>query len=197
MPDPLLKDKKIKIILDSAVNLFAQKGYHDVTMEEIAEKVGVAKGTLYLYFSSKDELYWGILERGLHELFAGLEQEAQRLIPPEEKLRAILALILRHSRENFQFYRLILREETNFSRSCMELLAPWREKAFQLFEQVLKEGITRGNFRPMDTSLLSVLLPGMIRSVVFFYEGPKEEKDIIKEITDCIFWGISHSPKDS
>lgn len=186
----LEKDEKIKSILDAATELFAQKGYHDVTMEEIAAAVGVAKGTVYLYFSSKDELYWGILERGLHELFQGLEEKAQRSISPEEKLRGILARILEHSRRNSQFYRLVLREETKFSPTCQELLAPWRAKAFQLFKQVLQEGIAKGNFRPIDLQMLSVILPGMVRSVFFFYEGEKEEATIIQEMLDFIFYGL-------
>ena len=49
-------------IIKIAANLFSQKSFHDVTMDEIAEKVGVAKGTIYLYFSSKDNLYLEILE---------------------------------------------------------------------------------------------------------------------------------------
>lgn len=190
MPKTLEKDEKIKNILDRATELFAQKGYHDVTMEEIASMVGVAKGTLYLYFPSKEELYWGILERGLHELFARFEEEARRLAPPEEKLRAILAELLLHSRHNSQFYRLLLREETKFTRTCMELLAPWRAKAFQLFRQVLGEGIDKGAFRPHDTRILSVILPGMVRSVVLFYEESREEEAVIKEMLEFILFGL-------
>ena len=190
MPKAFEKDEKIKNILASATELFAQKGYHDVTMEEIAAAVGVAKGTLYLYFPSKEELYWGILERGLHDLFARLEEEAARPIPPEQKLQAILSRILQHSRHNSQFYRLVLREETKLSRSYVELLAPWRTKAFQLFRQLLAEGAEKGHFRPHDMPMLSVILPGMVRSVIFFYEGNKSEGEIIKEMLDFTFWGI-------
>ena len=49
-------------IIKVASNLFSKKSYHDVTMDQIAGEVGVAKGTIYLYFESKENLYLGILE---------------------------------------------------------------------------------------------------------------------------------------
>ncbi|MGE5507970.1 MAG: TetR/AcrR family transcriptional regulator [Chitinophagales bacterium] len=65
LPSPAANPKLARI-LDAAYRVFSEKGYHEARVEEIAELAGVAKGTVYLYFSSKQELYLAMLD----ELFA-------------------------------------------------------------------------------------------------------------------------------
>ena len=55
-------------ILRTATDLFSEKGYHELTMEEIAEEIGVSKGTIYNYFSSKENLYLEILRESFEAI---------------------------------------------------------------------------------------------------------------------------------
>ena len=57
---PEYKEQATKKILEAARSVFAEKGYHDARMEDIAEMVGVSKRTLYLYFTNKEELFAAI-----------------------------------------------------------------------------------------------------------------------------------------
>ncbi|MGI9534251.1 MAG: TetR/AcrR family transcriptional regulator, partial [Thermodesulfobacteriota bacterium] len=87
-------------IIRIAAKLFSDKSFHDVTMDEIAEQVGVAKGTLYLYFSSKENLYLEILEHTFDTIESLLESEVAKSDSAPEKLKKVLAIIIKFYREN-------------------------------------------------------------------------------------------------
>ena len=71
-------------ILDAAHRVFASQGFRDATVDHIAEAAGVAKGTVYLYFKSKDDLYWAALHRGLdrlHDAVVSVHRTWNRRVP--------------------------------------------------------------------------------------------------------------------
>ncbi|WP_226669545.1 TetR/AcrR family transcriptional regulator [Metabacillus litoralis] len=82
------EDQKAKII-DAAQQIFGKKGYYDTKMLEIAELAGVSKGTIYLYFSSKDELYIETHDRGFRQYLVMLENEVNKFTTFKEKLICI------------------------------------------------------------------------------------------------------------
>jgi AcrR family transcriptional regulator len=65
---PEYKEKAKDRIVEAAFEVFSQKGYHDTTMDDVAEKLGVSKGALYQYFKSKEDLYRAILNSRFHGL---------------------------------------------------------------------------------------------------------------------------------
>src|ERR1035437_9654763 len=68
------KQLKKKKIIDSASILFSRKGYHEVMMEEVAKLASIAKGTVYNYFSSKEELYFSIMQGRMEKLNLSLKE---------------------------------------------------------------------------------------------------------------------------
>lgn len=90
-----------KIIVDiedriflSAKELFYEKGYEQVNMKEIAKRAGMAVGTLYNYFSRKNELYFSVLEKSWNATFEKLEDlQGIAAIDKEERLRSSITLI--------------------------------------------------------------------------------------------------------
>ncbi|MDP5272689.1 TetR/AcrR family transcriptional regulator [Chengkuizengella axinellae] len=82
-------EQKHDIILDSAFYLFSTKGFYETKIAEIAEHAGVAKGTVYLYFSSKEELFKEMTRRNFDEFLDGLSNELTRSSSFAEKLNKI------------------------------------------------------------------------------------------------------------
>src|SRR5437867_11941862 len=78
-------------ILEAARKVFAKKGFHDATVDDIAAAAGVAKGTVYLYYRSKQEVYFAALKFGIAQMYATLVEEVRRVSTTEEKLRALIA----------------------------------------------------------------------------------------------------------
>lgn len=98
--------KKEKEILITAKNLFASRSYKGTSMQTIAETCGLSKGTLYLYYKSKEELLISILEyysRYMEEEIIAIEADSQ--LPQKEKLAEQLKIIINHYIENQEFYR--------------------------------------------------------------------------------------------
>src|SRR5512135_2087611 len=83
-------------ILEAARRVFAQKGFRDTSVDEIAQAAGVAKGTVYLYYSSKEAIYTAALEDGLRRLIDDVRARMGAAAGLREKIRAFVATKLAH-----------------------------------------------------------------------------------------------------
>ena len=88
-------DHKRERILDAATAVFADRDFHRVLVSEVATRAGVGKGTVYLYFPTKDDLHRAALEGSLERLAVQIEEAAASTAPVEEALGDIVAAILR------------------------------------------------------------------------------------------------------
>src|ERR1700690_1679391 len=84
-------DKRERI-LDAAVRVFAKKGFHATRVSEVAKAAGVADGTIYLYFKSKDELLVSLFEDRVERLLTFLQTELPRHATATDKLRHVIEL---------------------------------------------------------------------------------------------------------
>ncbi len=177
-------------IIRAAANLFSQKSYHDVTMDDIAEKVGVAKGTIYLYFDSKEKLYLEIMEETYEEIESILEKETAKSDPAPMKLKKVLGLIFKFYLQNLDVLRILSRDETHLIREHYELTEHWRLRRIKLYEKILEKGINEGSFRPSNTELTALIIFGLVRSVMFYYKSEKSAESIAEEVFSMISEGI-------
>ena len=94
------KAQKRELLIDAAEKIFFEKGYENATMDEIAEVAEYSKGTLYLYFTNKEELYIAIASRSM-DIFSDIfKEELSRCKTGAEKLNAIKLTYLRFFREH-------------------------------------------------------------------------------------------------
>jgi TetR/AcrR family transcriptional regulator, fatty acid metabolism regulator protein len=89
----VITDKR-EAILRSAIGVFAQKGYFNSKVADIASAAGIADGTVYLYFKSKDEILHSVFDRAMAEFIAEGRRELAGMAAPEERLRRIAGLHL-------------------------------------------------------------------------------------------------------
>lgn len=190
------KSRKEEII-KAASNLFSQKSYHDVTMDQIAEKVGVAKGTIYLYFESKENLYLGILEHTFETIESILEREIAKEDPAPQKLKKILRLIFQFYFQNMDVLRILTRDETRLIREHFEFTEHWRHRRIKLYRKVLEKGIKEGSFRSANTELMALIIFGLVGSVMFFYPTDKNAGEIAEEVFSMISEGIMTTQDES
>src|SRR5215467_4041155 len=100
-------------MLDAAARLFGSQRFHEVRMEDIAAEAAVGKGTLYRYFSDKEELYSALLERASHQYMRRLEHALKDAGGPRQGLLAIAATTLDFFAEQPHVSDLITRAETH------------------------------------------------------------------------------------
>ncbi len=177
-------------IIRAAAELFSQKSYHDVTMDDIAEKVGVAKGTIYLYFDSKENLYLEIMEETYEEIESILEKETAKSDPAPVKLKKVLGLIFKFYLQNLDVLRILSRDETHLIREHYEFTEHWRLRRIKLYEKILEKGVNEGSFRPSNTELTALIIFGLVRSVMFYYKTEKNAESIAEEVFSMISEGI-------
>lgn len=186
----LRKSGRKEEIINAAAKLFSQKSYHDVTMDEIAEKVGIAKGTIYLYFDSKEKLYLEILEETYEEIEAILERETAKSDPAPEKLKKVLRLIFDFYLRNLDVLRILSRDETHLIKEHFEFTEHWRLRRIRLYRKILEKGINEGTFRSSNTELTALIIFGLVRSVMFYYQTDNNAEDIAEEVYSMISEGI-------
>ena len=180
------KDEIIKI----ATRLFSEKSYHDVKMDEIAEELGIAKGTIYLYFKSKEQLYLKILEDSHESIESILEKEIANNDPSPVKLRKALSIIFSFYRRNLDVLKILSRDETHLIKEHFEFTELWRKRRLKLYEKILDKGIKEGSFSIQNTTLTALIIFGLVRSVMFFYTTEKDSSIIAEEVYNVISKGI-------
>ncbi len=114
MTDRSVTPKK-DAILDAARTVFSRDGYSASSMEDVAAEAGIAKGTVYLYFKSKEELYLAALLRDVKAFAAEARAEMEREPSLREKIEAFLRVRLEYSRAHEEFLRIYL---TEYGKMC-------------------------------------------------------------------------------
>jgi TetR/AcrR family fatty acid metabolism transcriptional regulator len=139
-------DKRDRI-LDAAVRVFARKGFHATRVSEVAQAAGVADGTIYLYFKSKEELLVSLFEARVERLLAFLETELPKAPTATKKLERIIELqlgLLEGERDLAEVVTVILRQSTKLMR---EYAAPKFGAYLDAIARVIAEGQAAGELR--------------------------------------------------
>lgn len=104
------KKERRQSILQAAREVFFENGFHSATMDSVAERAEVSKGTVYLYFKSKDSILALMLLEGLGELVEGLEQAyaAEEPLPADERLRRLAWAYLDFFQREPQFFPFLM-----------------------------------------------------------------------------------------
>jgi TetR/AcrR family fatty acid metabolism transcriptional regulator len=163
---PKVTDKRRRI-LDAAVRVFARKGYFSARVSDIAKKAGVADGTIYLYFRSKEDLLGRLFDEVMSEHLV-LAREAVRALPSApERLRAIAErhlTVLGENRELAAVFQVELRQSTRFME---RFTASWLHDYFALLDEVIEEGQRDGSLRAdVSRTLAAKMLFGALDETV-------------------------------
>jgi TetR/AcrR family fatty acid metabolism transcriptional regulator len=144
------RQEREALILDEAERMLARHGYHDLTMEELAERVGIGKGTIYLHFPRKEDLVRAIVERGMDRMTQRLEAiAADTARSAQARLREIM-LQLTEGKE--QWVRFLSdqdrREVIESMRNDDDTFRAKRARLAAVLGGVIDEGKERGEFDP-------------------------------------------------
>ncbi len=159
---PAVADKR-EAILRAATSIFASNGYFNSKVADIASAAGVADGTVYLYFKSKEEILHSIFDRTVDEAIAKARQELAEIEDPREKLRRIAYLHLEGlgaDRDLAVVFQVELRGSTKFME---EFSAAGFANYLGLIRATLEEGQQAGFFRKeLNAKVVSKILFGAL-----------------------------------
>ena len=166
------KEQHRNDILNAAEEVFAQKGFHGTTVEDVAEKSEFSVGTLYNFFTNKEDLYYSLIGQRFQQMSDKVNEEMDKATDPKSLIEAFIKAKISLSKEHYPFVKIYTRERMGDRFSNNEL---WREKAGPLmqqvierlsgaFEQGIKEGIFRDDIKAMD---MAIGADGMSDSFMF------------------------------
>lgn len=157
-------------ILDAAIKVFAEKGFHPATIRDIAREAGIADGTIYNYFESKTALMLGIFDR--------MNESDQRDVDlsklTEGDFRAFMKAYLRHrlmviKADNFQVFKVVI-SETLVNQELRELhYRKIVEPTFAIAEKYFQGWAEQHILKPIDISLTMRAIAGMVLGLIVQY----------------------------
>ncbi|MGQ9688179.1 MAG: TetR/AcrR family transcriptional regulator [Desulfobaccales bacterium] len=184
-------------ILAAAYRLMEHKGVDTLTMDDIAQAAGVAKGTLYLYFQSKDELIQALLSQVGEALAQEVEAILAQALPASEKLKLVVNLFLTHMEKERVLFPVYLRELVRSKSGRATTLTPklrgLEERIMGLLTGLFTEGMAQGQFIQADPFLLAHLLKGLVRAVGYFQMSqadPGSVRESLPVVLQLLFSGV-------
>jgi len=195
---PQAADIKRRLILDSARRLLVAQGFQDIVLDDVARKAGVAKGTLFLYYKSKDELFTAVFAELVEQLGGELESVANSTQTGSTLLRETVRVVLEHSDRNRDFLSQfgVGRFPACGPRSCDKLMA-LMGKNIRRIVRILRRCSQDGAIRVQNLDTAAFALFGLCRSAVSHRlitgkEKPLEER--AARILELFLYGVSGKP---
>lgn len=149
----LKKSDKREQILESASKLFAQKNYHEVMMEDVSKEISIAKGTLYLYFKSKEELYFSIVENRLQRLIASLNETVHASSNAVDALHSFVQHVFMFMCKYQTFFQVYWYQNIKPKNSVCDAINRLERKIKKIAYEIVEDGKRENIFKEIETEL--------------------------------------------
>ncbi len=187
--------KKREAILDAAVVEIARQGYYQTTVAMIARRAGVADGTIYLYFSNKEEILFSLFERAMGRFISEGRSQVDQGAAATEKLRQIVELHLTLVGQDRDL-AIITQVELRHSIHFMDTLSRSQVGEYmEILAQVVSQGIAEGSFREdLDPVFAAKAIFGVLDEMATDWVLSRRNKRLeskVKGVVDFLLGGLS------
>ncbi len=171
-------------IRTAALRIFREKGYHGTSMQDIADAVGLLKGSLYHYIRSKEELLARLFEGALEDTLVELGVIAAGEGSARERMRAMVCAYALAVVRNLDAVGVYLREWRALPPHDLAVVRERRRSMRRLFEGVIEDGMRTGEFARGDAKLATLAILGMCNWLYEWYRprGTKSSDEIADEL---------------
>ena len=187
------KARKREDILACAARVFAAHGYPGTDMQAVADAAGVAKGTLYLYFPSKEEMFLAAVDQGLQRMHADIDAAVEGLTDPLELIARAIYAYLRFFKEHPEQVELLILERAEFRDRKQSSYFEHREAGKARWHQILRDLIATGRVRDVPVSRIDDVLSDLVYGTMFtnhFSGRHKPLEEQARDILDIFHLGI-------
>ena len=170
-------NKTKRKIFETSMKLFAEKGYDATSIEEITATVGVAKGTLYYHFSSKEEIFNFLVEEGMKLLKNSIEIKTSKFDNAIDKIKAIILIEIKVMAKYEHIITLILSQFWGTEQRnafCKAYVLDY----IKTIETIIEEGIKKGELPPVDAKLLASSIFSLTYSMLVYKAQTNKPLDI-------------------
>ena len=187
----LRDENKRKVIVQTAIRLFSEQPFHKVRLDDVAAAAGVGKGTVYIYFKNKEDLYYSMIYDGLADLVDRLGvQLKERGASFEDRIRITVLAIVDFSVHHPQLFEVMRTVGVPDATSAWDQK---RQELAHLVEDVVRQGIAAGQCADAHPEFTGVYITGMVRAVMLY--GPKsvDPKVLSDHISSLLLRGMGRS----
>ena len=170
-------NKTKRKIFETSMKLFAEKGYDATSIEDITETVGVAKGTLYYHFTSKEEIFDFLVEEGIKLLQNSVEIKIAKYQNYLDKIKAIILIQIKIVNKYENLINIILTQlwgKEKRNQKCQKLIYDY----IDTIEDIVKIGITKGQIKGDDAKIIATEIYGLICSTLVYKMREREKFNI-------------------
>jgi AcrR family transcriptional regulator len=181
-------------IVSAAAKIFRTKGYHAATVRDIADEVGILKGSLYHHFASKEELLYLVVKEPIAQMYRTISEIAAADATAAEKLRRAISAHLEAFDRHYPHLFVYLRERESVKRRFREMIGFSPKEYERCWQQILREGIENGEFRPdLDIQVTSYGMLGMLNWSYKWYDpqGRLSVREVAEEFTTLALAGVA------
>ncbi len=188
-------------ILDAALDVFSEKGYHQATVDEIAERAGLGKGTLYRYFANKETLFNELVRSRLEEL----EHAANAVLDGQDD---VLTMISKYLRSYFEFfdrnerlYRVVVQQRGDVGQEFQDVYVKTVMRRIPLLKRKIYRATQKGVLKEVDFQTVFYGVMGFIHGVIQKWVASDCSYSLVDElptVMEVLFYGfVSHCHQDS
>lgn len=183
-------------VVQAAVRLFARKGYHATSMQDIAEALGIQRGSIYHHIDSKDDLLFEIMEASVLRLIEPIEEIIALPLPAGDKLRRFIETHLDMIISMRAELSIFLHELKSLPPARRQKIVVHRDYYEDLLQRILREGLASGDFREVDMKFAGFTVLSVCNWFCQWYspQGPLNRVQIAAVFTDLLLRGLMTSP---
>ena len=180
-------------LLEAATHLFKEKGYHSTSMQELADAVGMQKGSLYYYIEGKEELLHRLMERATSFMAAQIDEIYASNLPPARKLRWALETHAATMMDHLDLVAVYLHEYRNLPPKRLAEALSVRKHYEQVLMQIVEDGIASGEFRAVNVKMAVFGMLGMLNWTHQWFspDGPFSSSEVATMLADFALHGLT------
>ncbi|PKN34537.1 MAG: hypothetical protein CVU61_08535 [Deltaproteobacteria bacterium HGW-Deltaproteobacteria-19] len=193
-----MKPDNLEAILTTARKMFARYGLKKTSLDEIARTARVAKGTIYNYFGSKDQVYLGVLRGEAEEIVRNVLSAMEKVAAPEEKLAAFVRAKFRFMRQAINILNLDREGIEKYLPAAEGIRNEFFEQEVKIIDAILRQGAEKGVFRLGDAFLTAKAIGYALRGFELNWliqESEERIEQYLAELMNLLFFGIMAQPR--
>ena len=194
-------DQKLQRIVDAAITVFSEAGFSSATIQDVATKAGVGKGTIYLYFSSKEDLLETMLLSVLEEYVSKLREAVSESGDSRTRLKRLFACVLDEADNNREKINLLLYGSIDIGEAFKRKILDIKGEIMHMIASLLEDGIAAGEIGPVNVQMMTHLVSGGLDSLaaarIWEYEelvatsrGKDWPGELAQLAVDCLWSGM-------
>jgi AcrR family transcriptional regulator len=191
--DDALAERRRDAILDTAAAVFAEHGYPGADVQFIADALGVAKGTVYRYFPSKEELFLAAVDRGMLRLREYVLGRSDPVPDPLDRITRAVHAYLEFFKHHPQYVELLVQERAEFRDRKKPTYFAHREQNIGRWRDLFRQLIADGRVRDVPVERITDAISDMVYGTMFtnYFTGRHKPLDVqAGDLVDVVFHGI-------